>query len=243
MGDRPLAAERAIPDFGNLDAAEGHIGKDYLPLRWDYRLDVDNIMDLSHIDYLHATTLGGSTAKEVESDVIQSGKTVYSRRLARNERLSPELERRDGLAPGTLVDRWLDVRWEAPSYMELLVGSAPAGSADPRAADKSMHFQHLFTPETETTSHYWFSTSAPRSGGDKARDWALQTVKFLRAPFENEDLPMLEAQQKAMGQEEFWELKPVLLTTDAAAVRARRVLDNLIAAESGRSVGSDPAAG
>ena len=42
---------------------------------------------------------------------------------------------------------------------------------------------------------------------------------------------MLEAQQRAMGDAEFWSLKPVLLSGDAPAVRARRVLDKLIAAE------------
>jgi len=42
---------------------------------------------------------------------------------------------------------------------------------------------------------------------------------------------MLEAQQSAVGQRDFWELKPVLLAGDAGAVRARRVLDNLMAQE------------
>jgi vanillate O-demethylase monooxygenase subunit len=42
---------------------------------------------------------------------------------------------------------------------------------------------------------------------------------------------MLEAQQLAMGDDDFWSLKPVLLPGDAAAIRARRVLDGLIAQE------------
>lgn len=42
---------------------------------------------------------------------------------------------------------------------------------------------------------------------------------------------MLEAQQLAMGDSDFWSLKPVLLPGDAGAVRARRVLDGLIAQE------------
>lgn len=37
-----------------------------------------------------------------------------------------------------------------------------------------------------------------------------------------EDLPMLQMQQEAMGYADFWDLKPVLLPGDAAAVRARR---------------------
>lgn len=53
----------------------------------------------------------------------------------------------------------------------------------------------------------------------------------LAVPFTEEDLPMLEAQQLAMGDSDFWALKPVLLPGDAGAVRARRVLDGLIAQE------------
>ncbi|MNF19189.1 hypothetical protein D3C80_2237760 [compost metagenome] len=42
---------------------------------------------------------------------------------------------------------------------------------------------------------------------------------------------MLEAQQRMIGDADFWSLKPILLPGDAAAVRARRVLDKLIADE------------
>jgi vanillate O-demethylase monooxygenase subunit len=43
---------------------------------------------------------------------------------------------------------------------------------------------------------------------------------------------MLEAQQRRVGQDDFWALKPILLKIDAAAVKVRRRLDELIDAES-----------
>jgi vanillate O-demethylase monooxygenase subunit len=42
---------------------------------------------------------------------------------------------------------------------------------------------------------------------------------------------MVEAQQRAIGSGSFWALKPVLLDVDAPAVRARRVLEQMLAAE------------
>jgi vanillate O-demethylase monooxygenase subunit len=39
-----------------------------------------------------------------------------------------------------------------------------------------------------------------------------------------------------MGDAEFWALKPLLLPGDAGAVRARRVLDGLIAREQQASI-------
>jgi hypothetical protein len=90
---------------------------------------------------------------------------------------------------------------------------------------------HLFTPETETTAHHWFSTSYSRRMGKAGERRTAADMEFLRGPFESEDLPMLEAQQRAIGDAEFRSLKPVLLAGDAAAVRARRVHDAMIKAE------------
>ena len=42
---------------------------------------------------------------------------------------------------------------------------------------------------------------------------------------------MIEAQQRRIGERDFWNLKPLLLKTDAAAVLARRKLELLIAQE------------
>jgi vanillate O-demethylase monooxygenase subunit len=156
---------------------------------------------------------------------------VHSRRLTLGERLHPSLEERYGIASGQVVDRWLDTRWNAPGVMELWVGVAPAGAEEPRKAGKQVPFAHLFTPETAKTAHYWFGTSYPKRMGEEGRRRAESDVKYLRDPFEHEDLPMLESQQRALGDTPFWDMKPVLLAGDAAAVRARRVLDALIQRE------------
>lgn len=228
MGDPALADPEAIPVFRSLDASKRHVAKDYLLARAHYQLEVDNILDLSHIEFLHPGTLGSDAVNQSQTEVVQQGNTVYSNRLTRNERLMPSLEARYGVPAGQRVDRWLDVRWDAPGVMELWVGYAPAGHADPRKAGKAIPFQHLFTPQTETTAHYWFGTSYPLWMGDEARQRAESDIRYLRQPFETEDLPMLEAQQQTMGGASFWDLKPILLPGDAAAVRARRVLDALI---------------
>lgn len=228
MGDPDRADPATIPEFQSLDPADNFVGKDYLLARAHYQLEVDNIMDLSHIDYLHQSSLGGEGNSDAVVEVVQEGDRVWSRRLARNERLSPELEKRNGLAPGTRVDRWLDVRWDPPGVMELRVGYVPAGTPDPRSHGKERVFVHLFTPQTHTTTHYWFGSSVPRALFPTGEAMMAEMIPFLRKPFETEDLPMLEAQQIAMGDAEFWSLKPILLVGDAGAVRARRVQDALI---------------
>jgi vanillate O-demethylase monooxygenase subunit len=232
MGEPDRADESLIPDFSaSMDPGKRFVGKDYLMAKAHYQLETDNIMDLSHIEYLHPGSLGSDAIKSAKTEVVQEGNTVHSRRLTHAERLPEALESGYGIPAGQLVDRWLDVRWDAPASMELWVGIAPTGAEEPRKVGKRIPFVHIFTPETTSTTHYWFSTSYPRRMGDEGERRAAADIRFLREPFETEDLPMLEAQQQAIGDGDFWSLKPVLLAGDAAAVRARRVLDAMIKSE------------
>lgn len=232
MGDPAKADPGTIVDYSqSLDPQKRFVAKDYLHARANYQLETDNIMDLSHIEFLHPGSLGSDAVNQAITEVVQEGSTVFSNRLTQNERLHESLEQRYNIPEGQKVDRWLDVRWDPPANMELWVGIAPAGTHEPRKVGKRIPFNHFFTPETEKTAHYWFATSYPRRMGEEGERRAHEDIKYLRGPFESEDLPMLEAQQKLMGDEEFWSLKPILLPGDAAAVRARRVLDLLIKQE------------
>jgi hypothetical protein len=69
--------------------------------------------------------------------------------------------------------------------------------------------------------------------GEVGEKMAREQIAYIKQPFLMEDLPMLELQQRNMGGQDFWDLKPVLLAGDAGGVRARRALDKLLAAEIG----------
>jgi phenylpropionate dioxygenase-like ring-hydroxylating dioxygenase large terminal subunit len=85
------------------------------------------------------------------------------------------------------------------------------------------------TPETDTTTHYfWVYTNTDLGQSREFLDGFLAVAK--RA-FNDEDRPMLEAQQRAMQGTDFWAEEPMILAEDAGAVRARRILDQLIREE------------
>lgn len=226
MGEPGLASAALIPDFSCMDSELWWVGREYLHAKANYQLETDNIMDLSHVQFLHPSTLGGGQVKDGVIKVEQNGNTIFSRRTIFREYVTEYMYKSRRIEPGTPVDRWIDVRWDPPSNMLLYVGVVPTGM--PRTADKETPIPHLFTPETETTTHYWFAYCVPKSTGDAGRDEAEVRIKALVTPFTTEDLPMLEGQQRMMGESEFWALKPILLPSDAAAVRARRVLDKLV---------------
>jgi phenylpropionate dioxygenase-like ring-hydroxylating dioxygenase large terminal subunit len=234
MGEPELADSGAIPDFSFNDPAQFFVGKRYLHARANYVLETDNIMDLSHIQYLHPGTLGSDSVSSAEIEVTQELNTIYSKRLVKNEKLSDFLYAVNDIEPGTLVDRWIDVRWDAPANMALYVGAVPSGRSTGDRIGRVM--SHHFTPETNKTTHYWFSNSYPKTMGDAGVALAEQHIESLKRPFEEEDLPMLEAQQMMIGDADFWSLKPVFLPGDAGAVRARRALDKLIADEQAKTL-------
>jgi phenylpropionate dioxygenase-like ring-hydroxylating dioxygenase large terminal subunit len=229
MGEVAAADDALIPDFACMDPAHFYVAKRYLHARANYVLESDNILDLSHIQYLHPSTLGSSDVSQAITRVEQQGDTVWSYRQTVAEIMPDFLYAAMGIPAGTPVDRWIDVRWNAPANMLLLAGAVATGR--PRGEGRETPLPHLFTPETATTTHYWFAFPMPRALGEQGAQIAEQQVAALNQPFSTEDLPMLEAQQQMIGDADFWALKPILLHGDAGAVRARRVLDKLIADE------------
>jgi phenylpropionate dioxygenase-like ring-hydroxylating dioxygenase large terminal subunit len=229
MGDAGQADPARIPEFPFMDPEHWYVGRDSLMIDANYVLESDNILDLSHIEYLHPDTLAAGHAGDGKTLVTQEGNTVWSRRFIRNEILAPFLYQAIGIPQDTPCDRWLDVRWDAPALMWLQTDIGPSGQ--PREASVQTPQAHLFTPASESCTHYFFSICFPKTMGPAGADIARQLVAALRGPFLNEDKPMVEAQQRSLGRESFWEAKPLLMDIDLPAVRARRVLDQLIATE------------
>ncbi len=114
----------------------------------------------------------------------------------------------------------------APGLMLLRVGATLQG--EPREQGIDTCNLHLATPETAGRTHYWYWSTRNFAIDAQANAAIRPIVEFA---FTQQDKPMLEAQQRRIGAAEFWSLKPVLLASDAGAVRARRKLDALIAAE------------
>jgi vanillate O-demethylase monooxygenase subunit len=230
MGDAARADPAAIPDFSFQDPAHCFVGKRYLHARANYVLEIDNILDLSHIQYLHPTTLGSGDVSKGSYTAEAVDDTVWSRRTTHAEIMPEFMYRACSIPVGTPSDRWVDVRWNAPANMALFAGALPTGVA--RRPGDGVSQAHIFTPETERTTHYWFSISFPRAMGAVGARLAEEQIDALKMPFETEDLPMLEAQQRSIDALGGAAVKPLLFKVDAAAAHAHRILDRLLAEES-----------
>lgn len=226
MGSPDLAASVPLPSFERLDEASFHVRHGYLHGRANYELMTDNILDLSHIEFLHPA-LGTQAVRAAKVEVTQAGNRVQTTRRMMGEILPPGLAKVYDVID-KCVNRTMTVTWQAPSNLVLQVAIEPVDGEDDRPLGSQS--LHLFTPETATTTHYFFVSSLDRTIADEATMDAFQPA--LIQAFANEDKPMIDAQAELLGEADIMSFKPALLAIDKGPVLARRTLTRLIAEES-----------
>lgn len=233
MGDKP-ADPATIPDYRVLDNVPEFCSTklDTIKVEADYKLIVDNLLDLSHTCYLHAGTLGNADTIDSNIEVEQEGNDIIVSRLATNAEPPGMMKM---LWPGVAgrVDVFTRMRWMAPSALNLFTGVCDIGK--PWESGTGIHALHLLTPETERSTHYYFT--AVRFGlkvTDPALNRELQEKigKMRRHAFTVEDAPVIEAQQRIIDTARK-ALDPVVLSVDAGTVRFRRAIEKMVAAEAG----------
>ena len=228
MGDAQRADPALIPAFPFNDPEHWAVGSGSMLVDAPYELEIDNILDLSHIEFMHPL-FASDAVRRGQVECVQDGQTVWSKRFMPDDTQVPEFLRQAFQVPEGAVDRWLHVRWNAPASLALWAGGVASGT--PMAQGVVSQQAHCFTPESTNRTHYFYSIAFPRAMGPIAESLAAQGVAALKVPFEREDKPVIEAVGRRMGGAELFALKPVLLPGDAAAVRARRLLQALIEQE------------
>lgn len=228
MGDTAKADAGLIPDYKEYDDPAWNPQPQYMHVKGNYLLLVDNLLDLSHINFVHGGILGSPDRAGKMEHTTEATETGIAERWL--SPASPIVPIWDGLIREEWgrhsVDLWADMYWQAPSNMMLDTGVTPAGKSRTLGA-KALSL-NCVTPETATTTHYFYGTA-----GDywKDRSVLLDGAFSQRIAFQ-QDEAMIEAVQANMGQD--WDIlamKPVINKADRAALQARRIVRKLIDAE------------
>jgi phenylpropionate dioxygenase-like ring-hydroxylating dioxygenase large terminal subunit len=228
MGDPAKADVSNIPDLHWLADPKWTATPGYIHLKSSYLFVIDNLLDLTHVAYVHKNTLAGDpreattpTKTERLPDGVRVGRWML-------DFLPPPLFAKAGNFKGN-VDRWQFATWKPPSIVYLDVGCAKAGTGAPegdRSQGISIWSSHLITPETEHSSHYMFCYARDFSLGDP--DMSKLLYEGSRATF-LEDVDMLEGVQANRTGGSLEGLIDV--GADAAQLQARRMLSGMISAE------------
>jgi vanillate O-demethylase monooxygenase subunit len=229
MGDAAIADASQIPDFSCIVDEKRTCLRGSLPVKANYELVVDNLADLSHANFLHGSYLDKEGVERTEHSVDIDGETVYSKFSFPAVKIPPIWGRYfdDSSA---IVDRWSEIRWDAPCNVLLHAGVTRTG--EPRSAGIEALGVHLVTPETDTSSHYLYCHCRDYKIDDPETNELIR--EWQKVAFSDQDKPMLEAQQVSLRGEELMSKRPLLLGSDAGAVRIRRLLKARIEAERGQ---------
>ena len=221
----------AIPDLSDRlsNPAFRHVTGS-LMVGANYELLADNLIDPSHGQFLHGALLKRDGFFDVPHQVVQNGTTVSSERVI-CDTAAPAAYAPFLADPQAQVDWWTRAQWDPPGVFRLDNGVTPAGAE--RDAGVRRCGVHLITPETATSTHYFFAAVRnyrldDANADESSRAWQ-QTV------FEEQDRPMLEAVQGMMGTAEFASLHPVLTAGDQPAMRIRTTMRRLIEHEAERT--------
>ena len=198
----------------------------------DYRLMIDNLMDLTHETYVHATSIGQPEIEEATPATRVEGNSAITSRFMSNISAPPFWRtalRANHLADDVPVDRWQICRFTPPSQVMIEVGVAHAGHGGHEApADKKVSsiVVDFITPETETSIWYFWGMARNFNVGDAT---LTATIRDGQAAIFREDVGILEAQQRNLTEQPDRHL--MRLNIDMGGFEARRILERLVAEE------------
>lgn len=237
MGEEPADLNK-LPDFSPL--TEGHpngVGFTYMYRKSNYELVTDNVMDLSHIDHLHGeiiTTRGQLSPqvpklRETENTISARWEWTQTPAILIFANFLPD--------PQAEARHFFDISWTAPANIQLSVG-AVQGEGNLDLTDTVGQYDlHTSTPETEGGTHYFFATRRNHIVEDG--EYNSMKIQAMHEAFVTEDGPILDAVHEEMGTTDLFSLNPVLLTSDVAPVKVRRLLQSLIAQESSAAMAAE----
>lgn len=235
-GDPEKADTDLIPKFDFFDDPDWAYGGGVYHINCNYKLMVDNLMDLTHETYVHATSIGQPEIEDEAPDSFKDGDTVVTKRTMESIKAPPFWQnalRFNDLEPTADVDRWQISRFTPPSHIMINVGVAIAGKggfdapADQKASSVVVDF---ITPETETSIWYYWGMARNFKPNDQE---LTDKIREGQGQIFSEDLEMLEAQQRNLIDNPDRQL--LKLNIDGGGVLARRMIDKILKQEASAS--------
>jgi vanillate O-demethylase monooxygenase subunit len=227
-GDPALADPVKVPDLHwNHDPEWAGDGKT-IYAKCNYRLVLDNLMDLTHETFVHGSSIGHREVAEAPFQTTHGHRTATVSRWISGIHPPPfwegQLKKKFGKSGA--VDRWQIIRFEAPSTITIDVGVAFEGTGAPEG-DRSQGVNgfvlNTITPETESTCHYFWAFVRNYHLTEQSLTTELRegVVKIF-----HEDETVLEAQQIAMDEHPDYAFYNINI--DSGSMWARRLIDQMM---------------
>src|SRR5262249_39664884 len=157
MGDPARADPDTIPDFHWFDDPDWGAKGEYLHVKGNWQLIVDNLLDLTHLAFVHGTTIGNpALVEQAQVKVQRTDDGVAVTRWIVDA--PPPTFVKAGRFAGHAAACQTTIS-PRPASWRLDAGATPTGTGAPqgkRGGGIGMWNLNAITPETETTSHYFW---------------------------------------------------------------------------------------
>jgi vanillate O-demethylase monooxygenase subunit len=232
MGDPDRADPSLIPATPHLDAADWRCKPDYIHYDTNYLLIADNLLDFSHLPFLHAGSLGGSpdyAAVLPQVERLEQG--VRLTKWVMNTEPPAYSAKYGATDENGKVDRWMFYDFLAPGVLLMDSGMRPAGGNGPdddRTGSIQFRGYQALTPETEGSTHYFFAHCHDFGIDDPS---VTQTIHNGILQAFAEDKEMISAQARNLELDPAFRMMP--LAVDAGLQQFRWRIDQMLKAETG----------
>jgi phenylpropionate dioxygenase-like ring-hydroxylating dioxygenase large terminal subunit len=226
MGDPALADPALIPDHQEIGLESPYVITDevlHREIEARYQLIHDNLMDLSHVGFLHQNTLGGGSEESASVKPVETEGEDWleAERILRDLPTTPQFANYlgyDGLCDRHIGQRFyipaLHYGWDKYVY--------PSGHPQAGKVLGKLQVYHGITPARRNSSHYFFAT---------ARDFAPEQMRAVTTAVIDEDiwgLSHVERMLRALGDN----IPPEFSArADTQQLMARHKLEKLIVDE------------
>ncbi|KJL47324.1 Toluene-4-sulfonate monooxygenase system iron-sulfur subunit TsaM1 [Microbacterium hydrocarbonoxydans] len=232
VGDPAIADPALIPDMSQMTDPEWTGDGELIHADCNYQLVLDNLMDLTHEEFVHSSSIGQEELSESEFVTSHTETTVTVERwmlgidappfwLKNMRDKFPDFEGK--------VDRWQIIHFEAPSTIRIDVGVARAGTGAPegdRSQGVNGYVMNTITPESDRSCHYFWSFQ--RNYRLDSQLITTQLRNGVHGVF-GEDERMLQAQQAAIDANPDYEFYS--LNIDTGGMWVRRILERMLESE------------
>lgn len=225
MGEAALADDEAIFEIPNFGNPKWHTTRgDHMPIACNYLWMADNLLDPSHVAWVHRSSFAGAGTDRTPLELTSSKQGVISSRWMLDQPPPPfyaPLVKFEGHA-----DRLQHYEMRYPAIAVNMGIYTPAGKGGPdRVEDQETYVMvsfHFLTPvDEDNTIYFWLQH---RNTDPHDEDITRRVAAGARAAFA-EDRVILEAVHIGMKNKS---TKTTGLLLDAAATRYRRGLSELI---------------
>jgi phenylpropionate dioxygenase-like ring-hydroxylating dioxygenase large terminal subunit len=228
MGEAAKADEISISDFHWLNDPDWAVVTGYSYLAANYQLLTDNLLDLSHLAYVHGTTVGLPEMADFTDVKVESrGDNVHVKRWTIDTPQQRTYREIGGFSEN--IDRWQFIEFSPPAFAAVTTDGAIKGTGTTEGKPGKNRWNimvcHAVTPESDGSSHYFWGLAHDRAkvvaDPRVTKEYHRQVRQVI-----DEGIVVLTVQQKMI------DLCPdaptIDIRYDTGPLRARRVIEQLL---------------